>query len=494
VFPKILPRHHNLRGAVFYVFTTGGRTVHTDPHIVAAWDEQLCDPTLARPDKTGLRALVDRMDAPRVLRGIDVKAGHVYHVPIAAHRDDGLLGDDQWRQLAYEVASRLGLSGCRWIAVHHGPSRSGNDHIHLIVQLVGDNGKLARLSYDKTKIRAWAREVEERLDLVRTGPDGTGARPLSRAEHDRARTTGIEPQRRTLERLVRAAAGGAETAAVFVAALREQDVIVHPRIRAGRVVGYTVALHPDLVHDGAPALELSGSQLARDLSLPRLQARWPDDHTSDHPEHWNHPKSIFRGGAVRWQMGHRRVQDALRDLDQLHPDDRYAWHAAIDQTADFAALLAVQVDPTNTHGLREPLQATAADLAAAARLSRPHPIAANRRRIRPIVLPTLLSAAQLLARTKTPELAIALLVIAAFAALILALADRQRHDRKPGQSGAHLRAAADRLAQFQAMSEHDASAPRSGRKPATSAHPSIRDQRPSLFRATAPQAPPRRTR
>lgn len=493
MFPKILPRHHNLRGAVFYVFTTGGRTVHTDPHIVAAWDEQLCDPALARPDKTGLRALVDRMDAPRVLRGIDVKAGHVYHVPIAAHRDDGLLGDDQWRQLAYEVVGRLGLSGCRWIAVHHGPSRAGNDHIHLIVQLVGDNGKLARLSYDKTKIRAWAREVEERLDLVRTGPDGTGARPLSRAEHDRTHTTGIEPQRRTLERLVRAAAGSAHSAEQFVATLHDQNVTVHPRIHTGRVVGYSVALHPDLVHDGAPALELSGSQLARDLSLPRLKDRWPDDHASDHPDHWADSKLNYHGGAVRWRMGQSRLQEALRDLDRLHPDDRSAWHTAIDQAADFAAMLAVQVDPTNIHGLREPLRAAATDLAAAARLSRPNPRSPTRRP-RPIVLPTLLATTRMLARTNTPELAVALLVIAAFAALILALADRQRYDRKPGQSGAHLRAAAYRLAPYQRQKELDGPANAAPRRPTKPVSPTLMDERPAAHQPFGQEGLRRRAR
>ncbi|HEU5472742.1 MAG TPA: hypothetical protein VFV67_19005 [Actinophytocola sp.] len=492
MFPKILPRHHNLRGAVFYVFTTGGRTVHTDPHIVAAWDEQLCDPVLARPDKTGLRALVDRMDAPRVLRAIEVKAGHVYHVPIAAHRDDGLLGDDQWRQLAYEVVGRLGLSGCRWIAVHHGPSRAGNDHIHLIVQLVGDNGKLARLSYDKTKIRAWAREVEERLDLVRTGPDGTGARPLSRAEHDRARTTGIEPQRRTLERLVRAAAGAAHSAEQFVATLHDQDVTVHPRIHAGRVVGYSVALHPDLVHDDAPALELSGSQLARDLSLARLQARWADDYTSDHPDHWTTSRPVYHGGAARWRTGHRRVQEALRELSHLHPNDRSAWHAAIDQAADFAAMLSVQVDPTDTHGLREPLRAAATDLAAAARLSRPN-TRSPAGRPHPIVLPTLLAATRLLARTHAPELAVALLVIAAFAALVLALADRQRYDRKPGQSGAHLRTAAARLAPYQPRTEPARPSTTTARQPkAPTSAPSV-GERPPIYRPPT-QVPRGRTR
>lgn len=493
MFPKILPRHHNLRGAVFYVFTTGGRTVHTDPHIVAAWDEQLCDPVLARPDKTGLRALVDRMDAPRVLRGIEVKAGHVYHVPIAAHRDDGLLGDDQWRQLAYEVVTRLGLSGCRWIAVHHGPSRAGNDHIHLIVQLVGDNGKLARLSYDKTKIRAWARDVEERLDLVRTGDDGTGARPLSRAEHDRARTTGIEPQRRTLERLVRAAAGTASSAEEFVAALHAQDVTVRPRVRADRVVGYSVALHPDLVHDGAPALELSGSQLARDLSLPRLQARWPDDDTSDHPHHWTNSTPERRHTRdIRWRLSRNRLEEALHELDQLDPDDRRAWNAAIDQAADFAAILAVQVDPTDTHGLREPLRVIATDLAAAARLSRPDR-RSTIRRPRPVVLPALLAATRLLARTNTPELAVALLVIAAFAALILAIADRQRYDRKPGQSGAHLRAAATRLAPHRQRTEPDLPSTPTARQPTPPKSTSSIGQPPSTHRPPT-QMPRGRTR
>ncbi|TQM81769.1 hypothetical protein FHX81_4146 [Saccharothrix saharensis] len=73
--------------------------MHTDPHIVAAWDDDLLHSDVARPNDQGedreivLREIITQLDAPRRLRHKTVAAGHVLHVPISAHHDDGLLGD-----------------------------------------------------------------------------------------------------------------------------------------------------------------------------------------------------------------------------------------------------------------------------------------------------------------------------------------------------------------------------------------------------------------
>ncbi|WNV84890.1 relaxase/mobilization nuclease domain-containing protein [Umezawaea sp. Da 62-37] len=115
------------------------------------------------------------------------------HVPISVHAEDELLGDTVWRGFGEEFVVRLGLDRCRWVAVHHGTSATGNDHIHLVVCLVGEDGRVARLDHSKRKARAWALEVERRLDLVRTGQAGTGTRELTCTEHERAQRTGVKP-------------------------------------------------------------------------------------------------------------------------------------------------------------------------------------------------------------------------------------------------------------------------------------------------------------
>ncbi|GAB2999441.1 relaxase/mobilization nuclease domain-containing protein [Saccharothrix stipae] len=484
MLPKLLPRHSNLRETVRYLFAVGGRTVHTDPHIVAAWDDDLLHPEVARPNDQGaewetvLREIITQLDAPRRLRRKTVAAGHVLHVPISAHRDDGLLGDQRWRELAGEFVVRLGLERCRWIAVHHGTSKAGNDHIHLVVQLVDEDGKVARLSHSKRKARAWAQEVEQRLGLVRTGATGTGARELTRAEHERADRTGVEPQRRTLERRVRAAAAGSTGPGEFVDVLALAGVRVTPSTGddsgARRVTGYRVALAEDQVLDGGPALHLGGGQLARDLTLPELVDRWgrtrtvlADDKGTDHPDvvvdvgdpaAWA-PTSTkpTRGGDAWWAMAKVLVITATGLLDRLDLDDPVHRHVAVEQAAQLTSVLALRwpADPADEHQQRvaDAVRRAADDLAAATRLWHPSP---TRRPPRPRpLLPVLAKLAVRLVRlvrlvrTGDAELALALLVLAALAMLVIALSDRITGTGEPrpprGEPGAHLRAAADHL-------------------------------------------------
>ena len=480
MLPKLLPRHSNLRETVRYLFALVG--AHTDPHILAAWDDDLLHPEVARPNEAGglretvLREIVTGLDAPRRMRHKTVAAGHVLHVPIAVHRDDGLLGDARWRELAEEFVARLGLERCRWIAVHHGTSTAGNDHIHLVVQLVDEDGKVARLSHSKVKARAWAQEVEQRLGLVRTGATGTGARELTRAEHERAHRTGTEPQRRTLERRVRAAAAGSTGPGEFVDVLAATGVRVTP-VTGGdldeeRVTGYRVVLDEDQVLDQGPALRLGGGQLARDLALPELVDRWrtardvltdtagPDRTAvavdAADPATWA-PGSTrpTRGGDARWALAKGQVLTAAGLLDRLDLDDPVHRHVAVEQAAQFAAVLALRwpVDPAdeNQRRVADAVRQAADDLAAATRLWHPSPV---RRPARPRpLLPVLAKLALRLARTGSTDLALTLLVLAALAVLVIALSDRVTGTGEPapprGEPGAHLRAAAEHLRPYQ---------------------------------------------
>ncbi|MFE2754018.1 relaxase/mobilization nuclease domain-containing protein [Actinosynnema sp. NPDC059335] len=499
MLPKLLPRHSNLRDTVRYLFAVGGRTVHTDPHIVAAWDDDLLHPDVARPNDQGgdretvLREIITQLDAPRRLRHKTVAAGHVLHVPISAHHDDGLLGDQRWRELAEEFVARLGLERCRWIAVHHGTSKAGNDHVHLVVQLVDKDGKVARLSHSKVKSRAWAQEVEQRLGLVRTGATGTGARELTRAEHERADRTGVEPQRRTLERRVRAAAAGSTGPGEFVDILAGVGVQATPStggdVGGERVTGYRVALAEDQVLDGGPALRLSGGQLARELTLPELVDRWrrarevlADDAVPDRaavireaadPAAWA-PGSTgpMRGGDAWWAMAGRHVTTAAGLMDRLDLNDPVHRHVAVEQAAQFTAVLALRwpADPADEHQRRvaDAVRRAADDLAAATRLWRPSPTS-RPPRPRPL-LPTLARLALRLARTGDTDLAFTLLALAALAALVIALADRitETGESRPprGEPGAHLRAATEHLRPYQRRTTTSAASNTTAKNPA----------------------------
>ena len=181
--------------------------------------------------------------------------------------------------------SRLGFeasghqAACRWVAVRHGRSSAGNDHVHVVVNLVREDGKVASTGNDFKRLSALCADMERRYGLsVVEGRANKAAMPgLTRAEVEKARRTGrAEAERAELARVVRAAATVAGSEAEFVRFLRDAGLAARPRYdRVGghRVVGYAVAEEPS---DGGVAVFFGGGKLARDLSLPALRDRWRD--------------------------------------------------------------------------------------------------------------------------------------------------------------------------------------------------------------------------
>ncbi|MDQ2760156.1 MAG: hypothetical protein M3Y17_06905 [Actinomycetota bacterium] len=82
-----------------------------------------------------------------------------------------------------------GKAACRWVALRHGISNAGNDHLHVVVPLVREDG---------TKASTWNDRPRERL-----------------------------------ERTVRACAAAAGDEAEFVRRLRQGGLRVRPRFAAG---------------------------------------------------------------------------------------------------------------------------------------------------------------------------------------------------------------------------------------------------------------------
>jgi hypothetical protein len=176
----------------------------------------------------------------------------------------------------------------RWVAIRHGLSKGGGDHVHLVVGLVAEDGSKGRVHNDRPRAQRAARELEQTFGLRRLEAQTAGAgtratRPAERrADERRGRHHGEDRSRshlgtrETLERIVRACATSAQTESAFVRALREQRVLTRPRYGTGgrrEVVGYTVRLPGP--KDGAErTIEYGGGRLARDLTLPALRQQW----------------------------------------------------------------------------------------------------------------------------------------------------------------------------------------------------------------------------
>ena len=270
----------------------------------------------------------------------------MWHCSLSLHPDEPALSREQWGEIAREFVAEMGFGGaeetsCRWVAIHHGQGKNGNDHIHVVVQLVDEQGHAASVHLDRPRAQKCARDLERKHGLLVVegrdrgrGARATNTRQAKRAanEHERAKREGrerippAEADRERLERVVRTFAAAAANEGEFVRTLRStadpetgrSRVLVRPRWETGRddvVVGYSIALAPE---EGRPVVWHSGGKLAKDLTLPRLRQRWPDT-----------PQSA--GEAVKeWRAGWLRQPPAKPASSQ---DANAAWDRALHDLA-----------------------------------------------------------------------------------------------------------------------------------------------------------------
>ena len=283
---------HDTQGLLRYLFGPGRSNEHTNPHLVAAWDpDWLAGGAFADQGRGWLPRLAREIDAAMTGHDITLDNGHVYHVSISIPSHDGQLGDARWRELIEEAVERMGFgptqdgrAGCRWVAVHHGVSTNGNDHVHLAVNLVRGDGTIADTYRDRPRWRHWCMDVEQRLNLTTTSPaDRTATPQPTRAETEKATRRRLPAtSREHLRDTVRTASIKATSAQEFIALLTTNpSVVVQARWNADTLTGYRVGLKYDTTQRASHRLPepiwFSGSTLARDLSAPKLTHRWAAD-------------------------------------------------------------------------------------------------------------------------------------------------------------------------------------------------------------------------
>ena len=276
-------------GLVAYLMGPGRAEEHRRPRVVATWDgrEAAWQPRTTGPGEWDLELgpLIRGLQAPAIAAGLpesggpEGKRGYVWHCSARVAGGDRLLSDADWGEIARDllhgagVAARDDPGGPRWVAIRH-----ADDHIHIAVVLVRQDTCRRFWPYrDYPRLREAAREVERRLGLTLTAAaDGTAERAPSRGEREKAARQGRVPARVELVRAVRRAAIAARDVASFEAALVEGGYRVEVRRGpSGDPLGYKVARPGDVTAAGE-AVFYSGSKLAADLSLPRLQRRWGD--------------------------------------------------------------------------------------------------------------------------------------------------------------------------------------------------------------------------
>ncbi|WP_051942794.1 hypothetical protein [Streptacidiphilus rugosus] len=314
---------------VAYLFGPGRSNEHTDPHLVAAWIDRAPDPG-RHPDQHTVGQLAARLDIPiKALRPDQRPKVKYLHIPIRTAPGDRQLTDAEWASVARRVLTAGGLlvdgdtKGPRWIAVRH-----ADDHIHLLVGLVRQDGRAPE--QPKYWIKEMRREVDRieqdlGLQLVRRG-DGTAAKRPGHKEHFKATRQNRPAASVRLRTAVREALTASASVDELVAHLAVQGVLANvARKPSGDIRGITFAHQPE---PGREPVWFSGSRLAPDLSLPKILTRLA---AAEH----------FVGGyqpGDPWRHAARHLDHYPRTLD----------HATDQEAADHIHALGALLDAT-TH-------------------------------------------------------------------------------------------------------------------------------------------------
>ena len=389
MMPNVV-RGDRMAGLLTYLTGPGRANEHTEPHLVAgdeammAWHD---DDELGRDSAL---AIARHLDRPRTAYDVDVKGGHVWHCSLSLRADEGALTDEQWGAIARDFITAMEFDDnegtkapYRWVAVRHGVSKNGNDHIHIAVNLVREDGTKASTHHDFRRAQTAARALEaryglEELESVRAERSTRGynpaereaqARARARAKYERTRTKqgtempawehleGADRQARIASELrtdqpryllalkVRGCATAAQDEAQFVRRLRREGLIVRPRFADGRtdvITGFSVAERPEA---GERPIWYGGGQLGRDLALPRLRDGWPDTPSgaSEAAAEWNAAKRGRRVVAPGretaepdpelWDRRNEELRALVDRLRGVDVDDRDTWATVARQTA-----------------------------------------------------------------------------------------------------------------------------------------------------------------
>ncbi|MEU2773079.1 mobilization protein [Streptomyces sp. NPDC007162] len=353
-------------GLIRYLFDTKKDKDHTDPHLVASWDGFAPDPGRTNDFDVTRRLLVADLDLHvKQARRLDrAPEQHVWHCSLRAAPEDRILSDEEWADIARRVVAATGIApdddpdGCRWVAVRHAP-----DHIHIAATKVRADLRTARHWNDYLTADRELAAIEKEYGLLQVvRGDRTAAKRPTRAEQEKALRAGQDkPARERLRATVRTTVAAASSMEEFVHLLSHLngvlvEVVYFP---SGDVRGYKVAAE-DTTTAGKEPVWFSGSELAPDLSFPKIRQRLEaiDRQPAGQPG---------RRRPNPWHQATAAIECIPHRLDQDDDQASQAHLAAFGEVLDALPLLAPQ--PLRTQ-LRE--AATAFERATRSRIGAEH--------------------------------------------------------------------------------------------------------------------------
>ena len=403
----------DMGGLTRYLVSQGskenGRNVHTNPHVVAGDGFLTAWHGANELDQAAAADIAKYLDEPRNLYGVEMRTKawqqnpetgarepvtengrqaykdvNVWHCSLSLPAEDGPLSDEQWDAIATDFMDEMEFTGAsgkapaRWVAIHHGASKNGNDHIHIAASMVREDGtKWAGgfRDYPKTQQVCRALEVKYGLTPVDGRQHGTVAPSIGK-------TVDGQPvgSRDQLAHILRSSAVASTSEAEWLRRVQSAGVVIKPRFEAGTtdvVAGYRAALKTG----SKERLNFyGGGQVGNDLSLPRIRENWPEPTIEQADAAAAEWQAAFKGqrskvtdgretkplGKSAPEVAASNLQAFSRRLSSIPANDRMAW---ADAARDVSGALSAwaQHDPANAAQLR----AAAAVLATSAQQQRP---------------------------------------------------------------------------------------------------------------------------
>lgn len=279
----------SMKGLISYLTGPGKENEHTNPMLVGASSplgEEYAD--VAWGDAAGkfdTQEFVRQMNAPMVKKRLDGELPEnrawVFHAVMSAAPGTSHTYEE-WGAMAQEYVAQMEFDDgvkapCRWAAFHHGVSKHGNDHVHIVVQMIREDGTWASNHRSKVRSQEARKVLEKKFNLT---PVELAARERGSIDYtqEEARRAGSESEteRETLRRRMIAALHQSRSEAEYVRNLWKAGVLTRPWFAQGTtdvVKGYRVALRPG---EGEEPRFFGAGKVDKALTLPAVRAQFED--------------------------------------------------------------------------------------------------------------------------------------------------------------------------------------------------------------------------
>ena len=384
-----------MTGLVVYLAGPGKSNEHENPHVVAGHESIVFAAPAGELSHEDAIALAGELDTARVVFGTEVSVTsrrkmnaaiddgvprsvaladatsdqNVWHCSLSLSPEEGELSDEKWATIAADFMKEMDFDNAdsprapaRWVAIRHGKTTAGGDHIHIAASAVREDGTKVNTFNDFKRAQAACNTLEHRygLDVLQSREQQLGGRGTKPAEQGRADRAHLpETGRDVLERRVRAAATASKTEAEFVRRLRGSGVLVRPRFTKGTtdtVEGYSVALRPNQGEGPVAPVWYGGGKLSKDLTLPRLRSEWDTstEESANAVDEWTAAKTgnpAKRSGPEAVVADPKLLARAAKDLERWNDyltsipvTDRAQWARAAGRTSGVVAAWSAKVE------------------------------------------------------------------------------------------------------------------------------------------------------